>query len=1028
MMKKIYKLLRSSITLIAVMAVLTGYAQDQTVTGRVTSDDSPEGLPGVTVLIKGTTTGTITDIDGNYRISASSDDILTFSFIGFELSEAPVNGRSVIDVKMEYDLEQLDEVVVIGYGEQNRRDVTGSIVSVKADALAQSTPVSALEGMRGRLSGVNITANGAPGEAADIKIRGTSTLNAGTGPLYVVDGQQLDNIDNLNPDDIASVEVLKDGSSAAIYGSKSANGVIIVTTKKGKSGETKIDASYIRSYTSLATKIPVSNTRQARQYEIARNGNLDAQSAATPSDSLSQLFNQDYDYQELITRLGVRDQLGLSLSGGTEDANFYWNTGYLQQEGVVKNSFYNRFNSTLNVNFKVRDKINAGTRLMVSFAERNGLNEGAVFGQLSTHFPYLPYRDTDGTYVGQTSSQQNVVAETIFTERIRRDFDGQVFNFLEYQILPSLKFKTTLGLIYELRRDNDFNPSIVQARGAAASGNEITRLNFSMQQENYLTWRQKFGDHNVSLLAGTQFQTWKNETSRLEAIAFNNDLISTFNNVSAENIAATSSETAHALVSQYARATYDYKGKYLFAATVRRDGSSRFGTENQYGIFPAASVGWRVSDEAFMTPLTSVLSDFKLRASYAQNGNERIGNFDSRSLYSPGANYNGLNGISQTQLGNPNLVWENTTQINYGVDLGLFGGKITATVDVYSKVTDDLLYDTPLPPETGFTQITNNIGKIENRGVELFLSGSPIDNKDFQWFTSFNIATNENEILDLAEKDGQFLQNYYIYQEGGSIGDFHGYTVEGVFAYDESNAFDNDGNQLTPIFDEDGAFVNYELNGSEYSGDINQITFQGVPLKGGNVHWKDHNGDFEIDPINDRTVIGQGVPKFFGGFYNEFKYKGIKLSILFDYNFGNDIYRRYDEIRNQRMVRTVLPGPDRIDNAWYKPGDVAQYPSLWSSEAARNNFLGNSYWVDDADFIKLRSVRIDYTFPKDIVSKTGILSNVSIYASGNNLLTWTNYAGYNPELGSRGNALSPGLDNLRYPLSREYILGLKATF
>lgn len=1028
-MKKIYKLMRSCITILAAMAVLNGYAQDSAVTGRVTAEDAPEGLPGVTVFVKGTSTGTITDIDGNFRVTAGSDAILSFSFIGYKTLDVPLNGRTTVNVDLKIDQTALDEVVVIGYGEQNRRDLTGSVVSVKSEELSQTTPTSALEGMRGRLSGVQITANGGPGEAADIQIRGISTLGGAGGPLYVVDGQQLDDINNINPDDIASIEVLKDGASAAIYGSRSANGVIIITTKKGKSGKAKISANYIRTYSALASKIPVSNTRQARQFEIARTNTGDPLNPGPPTDSLDAQFNNDFDYQEIITRVGVRDQIGLSLSGGSDDANFYWNTGFLNQEGVIRNSDFQRINTTINMNFNVADRIKSGTRIIASYSERNGLNEGAVFGQLATHFPFLPTRDQDGTFVPQTSSQQNVEAETLLTVRQRRDYDGQIFSYLEFELLPALKFKSTLGVLVEVRRDNDFDPILVQPIGRPPSGDERTQLNFSLQQENYLTYKKSFGDHNISALAGVQIQTWRDEFARHRSTEFNNDIVRTFNNageLDASNTLTTA--TGHALASQYGRITYDYKGKYLFAATVRRDGSSRFGSANQYGTFPGLSVGWRVSDESFWSPLANVVSDFKIRAGISENGNERIGNFDSRSLYVPGFLYNGVNGIALDQIGNENLRWETTRQSFVGTDFGFLGGRITASLDYYEKNTFDLLFNTPLPQETGFSVIRDNVAEIRNTGIEFNLSGNVIENGDLKWYSSFNIATNKNEVVKLSNDVDQIIDGNYSIREGNPIGDFWGYTALGVFAYDESNAFDSDGNQLTPVFDESGGFVQYELNGETYTGDVNQLTIGSVVLQGGDAHWADLNGDFNIDAGNDRSVIGNGYPKFFGGFYNEFTYKGVKLSIMMDYNFGNDIYRQYDETRNQRLVRTVLAGPDRIDEAWYNPGDVAKFPTLSSSRTSANNIGPNSFWISDADFIKLRSVRIDYTLPKSVMSKLGLLSGVSVYASGNNLLTWTNYVGYNPELGTRGNAREPGTDNLRYPLSREYILGINVNF
>lgn len=996
-----------------------------TISGIVTADDGI-AMPGVNVIIQGTTEGTITDIDGKYMLEAPAASELSFSFIGYKTETVSVSGRTSINFQLKPDLEQLDEVVVIGYGKQNRRDVTGGIVSVKSEELTQATPTSALEGMQGRLSGVSITSNGGPGAGAEISIRGTSTLNSGTGPLYVVDGQQMEDINSVNPEDIASIEVLKDGASAAIYGSKSANGVVIITTKSGKSGETKINASFVQGWSTLASKIPVSNTRQAKIYADARKGN---DPNGSPLDSLSTIYNQDYDYQDMITRTSQRQQFGLSLSGGTETANFYWNTGYLNQDGVVNNSDYQRYNTTLNVNFKATDWLKAGARIMGSYSEQNGLNTGAVFGQISTHFPYLPVQDADGTFIPQTSSQQNILAETLFTERRRRRYRGQGFAFAEFQILPSLTFKSTLGVDVHFKRNNDFNPTIVQPLGRAPSGSQTTEHDFSFQHENYLSWQKKFGNHNISAMAGMQIQRWNDEYARFESNSFNNDINRTFNNVAELTAGASRTEAeAHSIVSQYSRVTYDFKGKYLFTATIRRDGSSRFGENNKYGIFPGATVGWRISDEFFMEPLKPVLSNMKIRGGISQNGNERIPNFESRTLYRPGYFYDGVNGIGVSQMGNPDLVWETTQQAFVGVDLGLFEDKINLNFDYYEKLTSDLLYSVPLPQETGFKSVRSNVGEIKNSGIEVNISANIINKTNFKWFSSFNIATNVNEVVKLAEKDGQIIQGDYIIREGGSIGDFYGYTALGVFQYDESNAFDDNGKQLTPIFDDEGNFQNYELDGQEYTGEVNQLKVQNRTLLGGDVHWQDHDGDFNIDADNDRSVIGNGLPELFGGLYNEFTYKGIKLSILFDFNFGNDIYKKYDQTRNQRLVTTVVPGPDRIENAWYEQGDIARYPTLYSKSASKNNLGPNTFWLSKADFIKLRSVRLDYSLPKSLMNKVSFMSDVSFYVSGNNLFTWTNFDGYNPELGTNGNALQPGLDNLRYPLSREFLCGLKVQF
>ncbi|GGZ25251.1 SusC/RagA family TonB-linked outer membrane protein [Echinicola pacifica] len=1027
-MKKNYKLIRLCIFVMAVLCVLSAHAQGQTITGRVLAEDAPDGLPGVTILIKGTTKGTTTDIEGRFKIAAGPADVLTFSFVGYKPAEVTVGNSSTLNITMDFDQQALQEVVVVGYGEQNRRDVTGSVVSIKEEQLEQTTPVNVLDGMQGRMSGVSITTNGGPGETSDIVIRGTSTLNGGTGPLYVVDGQQMEDISNLNPSDVASIEVLKDGASAAIYGSKSANGVVIITTKTGKAGKTKVDVSYIRSYNKLYTKIPVANTRQQRINELYHR-NQASGANASPADSLSFKYNMDIDIQDILTRVGVKDQLNLALSGGSDNAKFYWNTGYITQQGVVLGSDYERINSTLNVNFNLGKKFTAGTRLMTSYDKREGLSEGGVFRHMAERMPWMPLIDWDGTYYPELFGRKNSLAIAEFAEITTRRYIGQTFNFLEYKILPSLSFKTTLGANFDLETYNEFNPTIVQRAGLAASGAERNTVSFDYQFENYFSWKKSFNNHNLNALLGMQIQEWNVRHNRFQSNDFNNDLVKTFDNVNELNISNTyTNGYGHSLSSQYMRATYNFKSKYLFATTLRRDGSSRFGTDNQYGLFPSASAGWRVSDEGFMQPLANVLTDLKFRVGVAVTGNERIGNYESRALYAPGNMYNGVNGIAPSQLANPDLLWESTRQINYGMDLALFGGKISATLDFYEKLTSDLLYNRDLPQETGFSNVRSNIGSIQNRGLEVFISASPMKIGALEWFTSFNISTNSNKIIDLAEEDGRFLSSdeLYLYEEGAAIGNFYGFVSEGIFAYDESNAFDDQGQHLTPVFNGEGAFLNYILNGQTYGGPVNQLSYQGTTLKGGDVFWRDLNGDFKIDEANDRTVIGNGVPKFFGGLFNEFKVKDFRFSFLFDFNFGNDIYQNYEYTRNNRTTWTVTPGPERIEEAWYKPGDVARYPRIGSY--AQNNLSANSFYVSDADFIKLRNVRLDYSLPESLLTKTNFIRNASVYFSANNLLTWTNYTGYNPELGSRGNALTPGLDNLRYPNYQEFILGLSMGF
>lgn len=996
----------------------------QSISGTVISAEG-EPLIGVSVVQVGTSSGAVTDLDGKYTFTllAKGQKKIRFSYTGFASKVITVGTQTVIDVTLESDSELLEEIVVIGYGSERKRDVLGSIASIRSEDIAQNTPVSAFDAIQGRLSGVQITGGGGPGEGAEIRIRGTSTLSGGVGPLYVVDGQQLDNIDNIDPNSIASIEVLKDGASAAIYGSKSANGVVIITTKKGESGKVSVELTHNTTLSQLYRLLPVSNTRQRQLFETGRNGGVPSE---TDVDSLSTRFQQEVDIQDLLTQTAVRNQTNLALSGGGDKTKFYWNTGFVDEQGIVFNSSYRRYNTNLTVDFDLGNKFSAGTRLNASYEFRKGLNESSVFRQLAERPAYLPVRDFNGALFPETFGRQNPLAEALESRRDDRNFRSNLFNFIEFKITPELSLRSTVGVNFRFRKRNDFDPLIVQTPGRPATGSELQDLTHDIQQENYLTYKKKIGKHNISALAGTQIQQWNIEASRIQALSFASDLVETFNNVAELNLGQTNTtRQGHALASFYGRLSYNYAGKYLLAGTIRRDGSSRFGADRRYGNFPSVSAGWRISAEPFWDGLRKVVSDFKVRAGFAVTGNERIGNYDARLLYSPGFVYNGINGVAPTQLSNPDLGWESTRQVNYGVDLEFFQGRAAATLDFYTKTTDDLLYDVPLPEETGFGGVTRNIGSIENSGVELTLSGTPINTGKFKWFTSFNIATNDNKVLDLADDDG-FESGNFIIEEGQPLGNMFGYVNNGVFAYDESNAFTNEGVQLTPNFNEMGDFVNYTLNGSEFTGEVNQLRFGNTTLQGGDIIWNDLNGDFTINSF-DREVIGNGYADVFGGFFNEFTYAGVSLSVLFDYNFGNDIFRAYDQLRNYNNSFGRTPSPERIEGAWIQQGDVTEWPSM-DRRRPQNRVNPSSQMVSSGDFVKLRSIRVGYSLPKSILGKADWVNSVRLTLAVNNPVTWTEYVGYNPELNNRGNALQPGFDFLRYPSTTEYIFGLQARF
>jgi TonB-linked SusC/RagA family outer membrane protein len=1004
-------------------------AQLITVTGTVV-DSGGMPIPSVSVIQKGTKNGTAADFDGNYSITLinGSSKILVFNSLGFKPKEVTVGLKSKLNITLEQSSEQLDEIVVIGYGTANRRDVLGSVVSVKAAELNESVPVDALSGLQGRVSGVQILTNGAPGSSADIQIRGVSTLSAGNNPLFVVDGQQVDNIDNINPTEIESLEVLKDGASAAIYGSRSANGVIIITTKKGKIGKPVVKLSIQNSLSYLRNKVPVSNTLQRNKFVSLRTGSTDA--SGSDVDSLGIRQQLVVDIQDLIKQVGQKTQVNLAFSGGSENAKYYWNTGFLDEEGIIVGSNFRRINTNLNLSFDITKKLSAGTRLTGTFQNQDGIPEGTVFRELSYRQPDVLIYDFDGSFIRERFARNNPVARALLGRQDNVQYRFSSFNFVNYQFTPEFSFRTTLGVNFRLQKLNEFRPSqTVDALNGRINGRERQRLSYDVQSENYFSYNKKFkGGHTVSGLLGFSIQKWHQENSEIRANEFNNDYIQTFNNVAEFDVSNTgTAEFENALSSVYGRVTYDYDKRYLLGATIRRDASSRFGANNQWGNFPSLSAGWRISNEPFVKNLNiDSLTEFKLRASYAITGNERIGNYLTQALYGPGNFYDGINGFAAFQLGNADLAWEETAQQNYGVDLSFFGRRLSISVDHYIKTTTDLLYQRPIPEETGFSQITANIGSLENRGFDVEISGTPIQTKDFSWNTNFNFSYNQNKVLTLADEDGFETGGYFI-EEGQPIGNIYGLQNLGVYRYDESNAYTDDGVRLTANFDENDNFANHSLNGQIYTGNINQHTYNGRLLAGGDVIWQDQNADFKIDASNDRTTIGNGLAEYVGGWNNTLNYKNLSLAFLFNFSFGNDIYRGYDHTRDKANNSVYTPGPDRIENAWVNQGDITRYPSLQNSRVQNRTEFDSNY-VSSGDFIRLQNVRLNYNFSQEVLEKVKIFNGLSLSVVANNLITFTNYEGYNPELGTRGNPLEPGWDNLRYPNKTSIIFSLDAQF
>lgn len=1001
------------------------YAQ-QSISGVVTDEDGGP-LPGVTVLEKGTTNGAVADFDGIFAINVSEKSkTLVFSYIGYKTKEVSIDNKTSLNVTLEEDVENLEEVVVIGYAAIERKKVLGSIASVKAESIVKATPVQAFDAVQGKLAGVQILSNNGPGQGFDIRIRGVSTFGSGTSPLYVVDGQQLDNIDNIDPNDIESLEVLKDGATAAIYGSKAANGVVIITTKSGKAGDLKIELTQTTGMNSLVGDLPVVNTEERFLLEKKRSGNLE-RLPRFERDSLSLLRRNDYDLQSLLTRPAVRTQTNFSMSGGSEKVRFLWNTGYLFEEGVVINSDYKRINTQLKIDANLSKNLKLGTRMTLTHQDKSGLTEGGVFTHLVERLPYLPLFQPDGSFTPTIGGRKNPLAFANLQVRDDRDYRIQLFNYAELQILPKLTVKSTLGLNWRYRKRDQFDTRLIANR--IQTGNDQARvlqdMTYDIQQENFLNYKNKWGNHDLGAFGGMQIQKYFIENTDFRSRILNNSYVQTLNNASPGSITGdNNSNERHNLFSLFAGFNYDFADKYLLGGTIRRDGSSRFGDENEYGLFPSATLGWRVSNENFLKG-SDFINNFLIKASWGIIGNERIGNYLFTGALEPGFSYDGISGIAATRIGNPELSWEETESINLGFDLSLLKNRIDINVDFWEKKTTGLLATTPLPEESGFTGIIRNVGAVDNRGVDFNISGTIVDSKNFTWNSSFNISYLENEVTKLDGGTEFYPAGRYLIREGEPIGNIFGYKNLGVYQYAESNAYTDDGTRLTPNFDGDGNFTNYTLNGAEYTDAVNRLRVNGRTPQGGDIIWEDLDGNFNIT-ADDRQILGNGLATTYGGFSHDFRYKNLSLSTLFDFTLNQDIYSRWDEDRNDLAAGAESPGPQRVYGAWFEEGDQTIYPRL--DRVPQNRLKPNSYFVSDGSFIKWRYVRLNYIFNEKLIKKIPVIKGASMNLAVNNLMTWTNYKGYNPELGNRGSALTPNMDQLRYPNDREIILGIKFQF
>ncbi len=1014
--------------------VLSAWAQERVITGRVSSGDDGSALPGVNVVVKGTTSGSVTDADGSYSLSVpSSGGSLVFSFIGLKTTEVVIGDRTIIDVQLGLDITQLSEIVVTGFGSQIKQDLTGNIASVKGSDIASIQMPSLDAALQGRAAGVFVNnSSGKLGQAVTVRVRGTSSISAGSEPLYVVDGIPItaavsnnyggttNPLVDINPNDIESMEVLKDASAAAIYGSRAANGVILITTKRGKSGKTNVSINYQTGFSNETKRVDFLNSEQyaelifrAAKYNDDRFGvpitdpGSDTQYA---KDLMSyHSFGQwdtdpkkTYNWQDQAFQKGKVDQIDVQLSGGNDKTKFFASMQHLKQDGIMFGNSLTRTTGRVNIDQKANDWFNFGVTMSLARTLNVRLPDDGAFSnplQSVALLPMTPFTDPN-TKLPAGTPPGDINVGLYYNPRISLDYGRytqESFRNLSNiygtaKILPGLSFQTEFGVdILAQNEEGYFQTQTIrnQTRATNGVGSNASAFVTNLNTQNYFTYTKDIGKSSINAVAGMQFQQSNTRYSDLEGLDFPSDSYRKIASAATKSDAS-SSETLFAFNSLFMRANYKFNNKYLATFSIRRDGSSRFGSNSRYGIFPAGSLGWVISEESFLKSVTPI-SFLKLRASYGQVGNAEIGDFPQLSLFAGDAGYAGAAGQRPSQLGNPDLRWETTDQVDIGLDFGFFNNRLTGEIDYYEKNTSGLLLNVNVPRSSGFVSQVKNVGRLQNRGFELVLNSQNLVGK-LKWSTSFNIGYNENKVIDIQ---GQIIDASFFnrVQEGQPIGVF--YTVE----YAGVDPANGDALFYKNTKNPDGTLDRTTVNAASY----NQA---------------------------QRTAVGKPNPDYVAGLTNNLSFKGFDLSIFFNGVFGNQISTygmgRYSSA-NMRFEdnQTV----DQL-GAWTTPGQITNTPQ--ARFFVNNGAQLSSRYVVDGSFIRLRNVTLGYSLPTSLLSRVK-LERVRLYVSGLNLLTFTKYPFWDPEVNADIQAaanvnIAQGNDFYTPPQPRTIMFGVNIGF
>ncbi|MBE9585908.1 TonB-dependent receptor [Mucilaginibacter sp. JRF] len=987
------------------------------ITGTVT-DESGVTMAGVNVSVKGTKTGTTTNADGAYKISVEPGATLVYSMLGFETQEVVVSSQKVVDVKLLQTNKQLSEVLVIGYGSKNKSTFTGSAVTLNAEDLNKAS-LSMANMLQGRAAGVQVTQNnGTPGASLSIRVRGTNSLNANSEPLYVIDGFPVsDQVGfTLNPDDVASISILKDAASTAIYGARGANGVVLVTTKSGNKHKSNLSVHSYGGMQTVINRFDLMNGYQnaLRINDIATQQGNTPPYTATRLDSLQQGI-LGTDWQDQLFRTGYVQNHNLSFEGGGPKTNVFTSFDFMKQDGIIIKSGYKRIGGRVNVNHAVNDKFTMSARVFGNYGTQNDLPlaPSTINGFLKQVIKANPASTFDSGLSAQRDAQ-NPLHFLAAEDRENSTYRTQAYYSLKYEPIKGLTLQTDLGADMNRTEILYFSPSTVTTSAATNGRGSITNID---ERDLIINPTAKYAfkkdEHNFNLLAGYNAQDYTYKESGINATNFSSDELGYDNIGTAQQFTGYSSKTKIKRRSWFGRIDYDYQNKYIFSGTYRIDGSSVFGSNSKLGYFPSAAVAWNFTEEEFLKG-KNFLSTGKLRASYGITGNDRIPTGISLATFSSDNStkytFDGvstISGIAINRLSNPDLKWEETKAIDVGMNLGFFNNRILLELDYYSKTTSDLLLDRSIAPSTGFQSRFGNSGEVTNKGFEAFLQTTNLRGKGFRWNTTFSYSYNKNKVTSLGSNNsdiyvGSFkpdgaanFESPFIIRVGEPVGSIYGYVYDGIIQ-------END-----PV-----------------------LTSTHPNAEAGDPKFKDLNGDGIVN-AEDRTILGTGVPKAIIGFTNNIVYKGFELDIVLQGQTGGKLVN----VQKADLLNPISNGNGLAEiatNTWSPTNTSGTIPAKGFYGNAHGGWV-NSRFVESSDYLRIKNVTLGYTVPERISKRFG-MSTLHFYVNAQNLFTWSGYSGLDPEIGNlvdnsqQNRNVARGMDFNAYPLSKMYLLGAKITF